>query len=102
MADLINSITRSNSDAVTRSGRKDEPPKSAGASVPAGTADLSDKLTLTDEASRMQKLQQSLANIPEVNAEKIAHIKQEIANGNYPIDAERIAKNMIDLENLLK
>lgn len=60
-----------------------------------------DTVSITSEASRIRDLQNSLADVPDINMEKVEAIKKEIANGNYPIDVERIANNLIDLEKTL-
>ncbi len=60
-----------------------------------------DTVNITSEASRIRELQNSLADVPDIDLEKVEAIKKEIANGNYPIDHERIASNLLDLEKTL-
>ncbi|MDH5392171.1 MAG: flagellar biosynthesis anti-sigma factor FlgM [Gammaproteobacteria bacterium] len=60
-----------------------------------------DTVSITSEANKIRELQSSLANAPDIDLAKVESIKQEIANGNYPIDHERIASNLIDLEKAL-
>ncbi|WIO73478.1 flagellar biosynthesis anti-sigma factor FlgM [Porticoccaceae bacterium LTM1] len=61
----------------------------------------SDTVTVTDEATRLQNMEQALANAPVVNAEKVAELRQAIATGNYQPNIERIADKLIELEDLL-
>lgn len=68
---------------------------------PADTASNAETVSITSEASRIRELQNSLADVPDIDMEKVEAIKKEIANGNYPIDHERIASNLIDLEKSL-
>jgi negative regulator of flagellin synthesis FlgM len=35
------------------------------------------------------------------DAEKVANIKEAIENGNYPLDARKIAENFVALERLI-
>lgn len=57
-----------------------------------------------DEAAlsnRLQAVRQQIEATPEVNRERVDALKERIANGEYPVDAERIASRMVELENLL-
>ncbi|NOQ16474.1 MAG: flagellar biosynthesis anti-sigma factor FlgM [Methyloprofundus sp.] len=40
----------------------------------------------------------SLATEPEVNADRVAEIKNALANGSYQIDNEKLARNIINFE----
>lgn len=65
------------------------------------SAKATDTVTVTDEATRLQNMEQALANTPVVNAEKVAELRQAIASGNYQPNIERIADKLIELEDLL-
>jgi len=65
------------------------------------TTQSEDTVSITSEASRIRELQNSLVDVPDIDLEKVEAIKKEIANGNYPIDHERIASNLLDLEKTL-
>lgn len=67
----------------------------------AASATAGDTVSITSEANKIRELQNSLSNVPDIDLAKVEAIKQEIANGNYPIDHERIASNLIDLEKTL-
>lgn len=67
----------------------------------ASSLSSSDTVNITSEANKIRELQSSLANVPDIDLEKVEAIKQEIANGNYPIDHERIASNLLELEKSL-
>ena len=43
----------------------------------------------------------SLATKPEVNTDRVAEIKNALANGSYQIDNEKLAKNIIKFEQEL-
>ena len=65
---------------------------SAGTSASAGAGD-SDRVELSAGA-------QKLSAEPGFDAAKVASIKQAIANGNYPLDARRIAESFVSLEQM--
>lgn len=60
-----------------------------------------DKVSLTDTATLMQGLQQQVSEAPVVDSEKVEAIRAAIAEGNYPVDSEKLAQKMIDLEGQL-
>ena len=75
----------------------------AAASVKAesSTASSEDTVSLSQKSQQVSGLQQQLKDSPAVDMAKVETIKQEIANGNYPLDAEKIAQNLINLEHSL-
>lgn len=60
-----------------------------------------DTLSLTGTASQLRSLEKSLASLPVVDVQRVDSVKREIANGNYEIDAPRIADKMIQMESAL-
>lgn len=71
----------------------------------AGTAEQAgkgkDDVVLSSEAQNLNRLQASISNMPDVDMERVAAIKQAIAEGKFEINAERIAENMLNQETLL-
>ena len=100
MTSPINNINRTTAEAVS-SGTSKTREKSSSAPGKQTRAASEDTVSLSAESAQVRELQQQLNAIPEVDAEKVAAIKQEIAKGNYPLDPERIAQNMINLEKAL-
>ena len=60
-----------------------------------------DKVSLTDSAVRLQKLEDTLAELPASDAQRIQALKQALANDTYQVDARRIADEIIKLEREL-
>jgi negative regulator of flagellin synthesis FlgM len=71
--------------------------------APAETAVKSskDNVVLSSEAQNMVRLQAKISNLPDVNLDRVAAIKQAIADGRFEINAERIAENMLKQDELL-
>ena len=101
MTSPINHINRTNTESVTSGTGKARTKSSETGSVSTPRPASEDTVSLSEESLQVRELQQQLNNIPEVDAEKVAAIKQEIAKGNYPLDPERIAENLLNLEKAL-
>jgi negative regulator of flagellin synthesis FlgM len=54
-----------------------------------------DTVVISDAAKRIQEVRSQLDAIPEVDEEKVARLKQEIENGTYEINADKIAGKII-------
>ncbi len=91
-----------------------QPPKTGGqAQVTTGGKDTkaqqgeserpaaADTISLTDTLSRLQKLEQRLADLPVVDSQRVEALKKAIAEGSYKVDAERVAQELLALEGTL-
>ena len=54
-----------------------------------------DTVVLSDMAKTVQDAQTQLESIPDVREEKVAALKEQIENGTYEIDAEKLADKML-------
>lgn len=63
-----------------------------------GAAASSDSVSLTDTAARLRSLESSLAEMPEVDDERVAAIQQAIEDGSYEINAASIADKLLNFE----
>ncbi|RDH84720.1 MAG: flagellar biosynthesis anti-sigma factor FlgM [endosymbiont of Galathealinum brachiosum] len=100
MTNPINPIGRSTTGSISNNTDKAQA-KNATESSNAPRASTEDTVSLSRESQQVSGLQQQLKNAPAVDQAKVDSIKQEIANGNYPLDAEKIAENLINLEQSL-
>jgi negative regulator of flagellin synthesis FlgM len=64
-------------------------------------SDAADQVVLSQEAQNVGRLQAKISASPDVNLEKVAEIRRAIAEGKFEINAERIAENMLNQEDLL-
>jgi negative regulator of flagellin synthesis FlgM len=55
----------------------------------------SDTVVLSDTAKKIQETQTQLKAIPDVREDKVALLKEQIENGTYEIDEEKIADKML-------
>ncbi len=61
-----------------------------------------DQAKFTPEAQTLLKMTQSAKGVSDINQKKVDRIKQALENGDYPIDAARVAEKMVILEKLLQ
>ena len=59
------------------------------------------EVELTPQAKQLQSLELEISDLPEVDVDKVNAIKNLIASGEYKIDDEKIASNLIHLESEL-
>lgn len=69
----------------------------AGASQGASKSPVStsDTVELTSSAKLLERLEKTLASLPDVDAARVADVKAAIENGNYEIDADAIADALL-------
>ena len=85
-------------DAQVKTGSENTQAKHGESERPATAAD---KISLTDTLSRLQKLEQRLADLPVVDSQRVEALKKAIAEGSYKVDAERVAQELLALEGTL-
>jgi negative regulator of flagellin synthesis FlgM len=54
-----------------------------------------DTVVLSDTAKKVQEAQKQLEAIPDVREDKVAQLKEQIENGTYEMDEEKIADKMM-------
>ena len=54
-----------------------------------------DTVKISEEARELQEAQKVLENMPDVQVEKVAEIKNKIENGTYEIKPDEIAEKMV-------
>lgn len=88
---LLSTAKPSGKQAVTGSGSQSAPERN--------TAVQGDKVSMTSEAARLQKIEEQLSAVPAVNSAKVAEIKAAIANGTFTFDPQAIASKLIAHES---
>ena len=61
-----------------------------------------DKVSMTDDASRLQRIEEQLNAMPDIDYDKVAMIKKAIADGSYSPDPQKIADKLVDFESSYK
>jgi len=100
MTNPINPIGRSTAGSVNTSTDRTQAKDTVSSTASSATSS-EDTVSLSQESQQVAGLQQQLKDSPVIDQSKVDSIKQEIANGNYPLDANKIAENLISLEQSL-
>ena len=64
------------------------------------TKEASENVSLTGMAQKLQSIEDNLSEIPVVDDDKVSSLREQISNGTYQINAERIADKMIEFDAL--
>ena len=91
------SSTRSRTSAPVAPGST----KTTAAPVETAAPSTKDNVVLSSEAQNLVRLQAKISSLPDVNLDRVAAIKQAIAEGRFEINPERIAENMLNQDELL-
>ena len=62
---------------------------------PEKSAVKADTVVISDAAKRIQEARRQLDDIPDVRADKVSQLRNQIQNGTYEINADKIAAKMI-------
>lgn len=54
-----------------------------------------DRVQISDQAREMQAARQAVAQMPDVDEEKVARIKARIQQGTYKVDGRQVADQML-------
>ena len=85
----------------TGSARKVDGSPSTGSKDATQGPSTEDTVELTSRAKLLERLEKTLGAIPDVDASRVAEVKQQIENGEYQIDADKIAEAMLRLDREL-
>jgi len=96
MNNPINPINRSPASPINTNAGKAQTKESTESTTGNGAGSRE-----TVNLSSQSVLKLHLSNASEVDSAKVEALKQEIAKGNYPLDPQKIAENMINLEQSL-
>ena len=59
------------------------------------SATKTDTVVISDAAKRIQEARAKLDEIPDVREDKVAELRNQIQNGTYQIDADKIAAKLL-------
>ena len=68
---------------------------SAHSQAAASSAQANDTVALTGNAKLLERLEAKMASVPEIDVARVAAVKNQIANGEYQIDSEKIVEALL-------
>ncbi len=92
----IQSISNKTNTAVLPS--KSAPSGKTGSTASQATEKPKDSVDITTVAKEITKAFESSKTTPAINEERVQAVKKALSEGNYPINAEKIAEKMIQIE----
>lgn len=104
MTNPINPINRAATNSVNNNSNTGSQAAGAHADTAAksgNNASSEDTVSLSSRSQQVIELQQHLDSSTGIDRARVDAIKQQIAEGNYPLDAEKIAENMLKIEQSL-
>jgi negative regulator of flagellin synthesis FlgM len=76
-------------------------PVTTGASAPATSESVGTDVHITDAASALASVEPSLRDAPAVDSARVAMIRSAIEQGQYTIDPEHVAGQLVQMEQAL-
>lgn len=90
----VNSLQNQSSRSSATSNRSDGGNGKASAKADAVGSD--DQVQLSSQANALQKVEARIQDLPDVDSERVAALRQQIENGEYQVNADNIAQKLID------
>lgn len=99
MADKINGLGRPPVDIPQSQSRSVGKADEGGRGPAAGKLSaVDDAVSITGTASHLQRVEASLAALPEIDESRVAEIRQQVESGTYKVNAENLADKLIRWE----
>ena len=96
MVNNINGLTPAQNNA-SRSREKPQAPEPVAAQAGAAQPD-GEKVDLSPQAQNLRDIEKNLSKLPEVDHERVSHIKDALRDGSYSVDPARLAAKIAQFE----
>ncbi len=92
----------SSSNRATQSKGNQKVSSESGSPSSQASAKADDAVNLTGQAQQIDKIVNRLKDLPVSNESRVAELKEKIANGEYQVDADRVASKLFEFESGLR
>lgn len=97
---MIRDVNGVNSNLSSSAARNNKPSTTTpSAEASASNASSKDKVSLSAEAQLLGKVKDIVASLPDVDLARVEKFKSAIANGEYQVDNDKLAGNILRSEN---
>jgi negative regulator of flagellin synthesis FlgM len=94
----VSSVPQSQTEATKLHQQQTEQTRERETAERAGARDT---VSLTDTATRLRELEESVRSAPEVDVERVNAIREAIETGSFQVDASRVADKLLGIEQAL-
>ena len=94
MVNQINGLTQAQGTAP----RPDKAASGNDAADRAASPPPGENVKLSQEAQTARDVESKIGEFPEVNAERVAHLRDALRNGEYEVDPARLAAKIVQFE----
>lgn len=84
-----------------RPAEKARDPTTGGSATPEGSSPRTNEVHITDSASQLASLEQTLRSLPAVDGARVAQLQAAIEQGTYTVQPQRVADQLLQLEQAL-
>ncbi|MDE2051545.1 MAG: flagellar biosynthesis anti-sigma factor FlgM [Gammaproteobacteria bacterium] len=84
-----------------RAAERTRDPVTGGSSAPAAPSSGTGDVHITDSASQLASLEQTLQSLPAVDAARVAQFSSAIEQGTYTVQPQHVADQLMQLEQAL-
>ena len=72
------------------------------ANTETGKSSTADTVSISDNAAQLGKLGNTVDSTPVVDTQRVEQVKEAISDGNYEVDATKVADKLMQFESILK
>ena len=101
MIDSTGNISKASTLSTNRVSRANEAEAKELSPGAAPAASAADSIEITQASQDLMAAAELSKTFEAVDMDKIARIKEALSEGNYPLDSQRTAEKMIELEGLI-